>query len=45
VTEVSEKALEAIVALKVITVFKEAKAVVDISYYLHVKRSVIFVTS
>jgi hypothetical protein len=45
VAEVSKKALEAIVALEAIAVFKKAEIITDISYYLHVKRSVIFVTS
>jgi hypothetical protein len=45
VTEVFKKALEAIIALKAIIVSEEAKAVVNMSYYLHVKKSVIFVTS
>jgi hypothetical protein len=43
--EVSRKASEATVALEVIAVSREAKAVADISYYLYVRRSVIFVTS
>jgi hypothetical protein len=45
VTEVSRKALEAIVALKAVTVSKETKAIADISYYLHIKRSITSVTS
>jgi hypothetical protein len=45
VTEASEKALKATVALKAIAVSGEAKAVTNISYYLHVKKSVIFITS
>jgi hypothetical protein len=45
VTEVFEKASEATVALEAIAVSKEAKAVADITHYLHVRKSVIFVTS
>jgi hypothetical protein len=45
VAEVSRKALEAIIALEAVTVFREAEAVADISYYLHVKKSVTSVTS
>jgi hypothetical protein len=45
VAEVSEKALEATVASKTIAVFREAKVVIDISYYLHVRESVTFVTN
>jgi heme/copper-type cytochrome/quinol oxidase subunit 4 len=45
VAEVFKKALKAIVALKAIAVFAEVKTVINITYYLHVKRSVIFVTS
>jgi hypothetical protein len=44
-TKVFRKALEAIVTLKAIAVFRKAKTVVNISYYLHVKKSVIFITS
>jgi hypothetical protein len=43
--EVFREALEVIIALKAVAVFREAKAVVNISYYLHVRKSVIFVTS
>jgi hypothetical protein len=45
VAEVFREALEAIVALEAVAVSWEAKAVADISYYLYIKRSVIFVTS
>jgi hypothetical protein len=44
-TEVSREASEVTVASEAIAVSGEAKAVTDISYYLHVKRSVISVTS
>jgi hypothetical protein len=44
VTEVSGGALKAIVTLEAVTVSREADVVADITY-LHVKRSVIFVTS
>jgi hypothetical protein len=43
--EVSEEALEAAVALKTMAVSAEAKVIADITYYLHVRKSVIFVTS
>jgi hypothetical protein len=43
--EVSKEASEATVALEAITVSKEAEVVTDISHYLHVRRSVISVTS
>jgi hypothetical protein len=43
VTKVFKKALETIVTLKAITVFKEVTAVINISYYLHNRKSVIFV--
>jgi hypothetical protein len=43
--EVSKKALKATVALKIIAVSKEAKTVANISYYLYVRKSVIFITS
>jgi hypothetical protein len=45
VTEVSRKALEAVVTSEIIAVFKEVKTITNITYYLHVKRSVIFITS
>jgi hypothetical protein len=45
VAEVFKKASEATVASEAVAVFKEAKAVTNISYYLHVRRSVIFITS
>jgi hypothetical protein len=45
VAEVSGKASEATVALEAVAVFREAEAVTNMSYYLHVKRSVISVTS
>jgi hypothetical protein len=43
--EVSKKALEAAVASEAVAVSAEAKAVADITHYLHVRKSVIFVTS
>jgi hypothetical protein len=43
VVEVSRKALKATVALKTVAVFREVKVVTDISYYLHVRKSVTFV--
>jgi hypothetical protein len=45
VAEVSGKALEVTVDLKAVTVSEEAETVTNISYYLHVKKSVISVTS
>jgi hypothetical protein len=45
VAEVSGKALEATVALKVVAVSGEAEVITNISYYLHVRKSAIFVTS
>jgi hypothetical protein len=45
VTEVFGEASEAIVASEAIAVSGEAKAVINISHYLHVKRSAIFITS
>jgi hypothetical protein len=45
VAEVSREALEVTVASEAVAVFRKAKAVADISYYLHVKRSVISITS
>jgi hypothetical protein len=38
ITEVFKKALKAIIALKIITVFKEIKTVTNITYYLHTKK-------
>jgi hypothetical protein len=43
--EVSGKASEATVALEAVAVSEEAEAVANISYYLHVRRSIISVTS
>jgi hypothetical protein len=43
--EVSEEALEAIVASEAVAVFGEVEVITDITYYLYVRRSVIFVTS
>jgi hypothetical protein len=43
--EVFREALKVAVALKVVTVSKKVKTVINITYYLHVKKSVIFVTS
>jgi hypothetical protein len=45
VAEVSREALEAIVALEAVAVSGEAKAVANISHYLHIKKSAISVTS
>jgi hypothetical protein len=45
VAEVSREALEATVALEAVAVSREAKAVANMSYYLHVKRSVTSTTS
>jgi hypothetical protein len=45
VAEVFKEASEATVALEAVAVFREAKAVTNISYYLHIRKSAIFVTS
>jgi hypothetical protein len=45
VTEVFKKALEAIVTSEAVTVSKEVATVVNISYYLHNRKSVISVTN
>jgi hypothetical protein len=45
VAEVSRKALKATVASEAVAVSGEAEAVANMSYYLHVRRSVISVTS
>jgi hypothetical protein len=45
VAEVSRKASKAIVASEAVAVSGEAEAVADISYYLHVRKSVTSVTS
>jgi hypothetical protein len=45
VAKVFRKALKATVALKAVAVSGKTKTVADISYYLHVKKSVIFITS
>jgi hypothetical protein len=45
VAKAFRKALKATVALKAITVFKKAKVIANISYYLYVRKSVIFATS
>jgi hypothetical protein len=45
VTEVSGEASEATVALEAVAVSGEVEAVADMTYYLHVRRSVISVTS
>jgi hypothetical protein len=45
IAEVFRKALKATVALKAVVVSEEAKAVTDISHYLHVRRNAISVTS
>jgi hypothetical protein len=44
-TKASRKASKATVALKAITVSEKAKIIANISYYLYIKRSVIFITS
>jgi hypothetical protein len=43
--EVSREASEAAVALEAVAVSAEVKAVTNITYYLQVKKSVIFITS
>jgi hypothetical protein len=43
--EVSKKALKAVIASEAVMVSAEVKTVTDIIYYLHVRRSVTFVTS
>jgi hypothetical protein len=43
--EVSKKALKAVIALETVAVSVKAKAIANITYYLHVRKSVIFVTS
>jgi hypothetical protein len=43
--EVSKEASEAAVASEAVAVFAEVKAVTNITYYLQVKKSVIFITS
>jgi hypothetical protein len=43
--EVSKEASEAAVASEAVAVFAEVKAVADITYYLHVRRSVTSITS
>jgi hypothetical protein len=45
IAKVSKKALKAAVALKAVAVFREVKTIINITYYLHVKKSVIFITS
>jgi hypothetical protein len=45
VTKVFREASKATVALEAIAVSREAKTVADISYYLHIKRSVTSATS
>jgi hypothetical protein len=45
VAKVFREALEATVALEAVAVFREVKAVTDMSHYLHVRRSVISITS
>jgi hypothetical protein len=44
-TEVFKKALEAVIALEAVTVSAEAETVANITYYLHVRKSVTFVTN
>jgi hypothetical protein len=43
--EVFKKALEITVTLKAIAVFAKVKAITNITYYLHIRKSVIFVIS
>jgi hypothetical protein len=43
--EVSGEASEAAVALEAVAVSAEVEVIADMTYYLHVRRSVIFVTS
>jgi hypothetical protein len=45
IAKVSREASEATVALEAVAVSEEAKAVTDISHYLHVRRSATSVTS
>jgi hypothetical protein len=45
VTEVFKKASEAIVTSEAVTVSREVATVADISYYLHNRKSVTFVTN
>jgi hypothetical protein len=45
VTEVFREALETVITLKAVTVSKEVATIANISYYLHNKRSVIFITN
>jgi hypothetical protein len=45
VAEVFGEALEVVVTLEVVTVSGEVTVVADISYYLHDRKSVIFVTN
>jgi hypothetical protein len=45
VAKVSEKALKATVASEAVIVSREIKAVANMTYYLHIKKSVIFITS
>jgi hypothetical protein len=43
--EVFREALKAVIALEAIAVSAEIKTVTDMTYYLYVRKSVIFVTS
>jgi hypothetical protein len=43
--EVFKEASKATIASKAVAVSAEVKTVTDITYYLHVKRSIIFITS
>jgi hypothetical protein len=45
VAKVFKKALKATVALKAVAVSEKAETIVNISYYLHIKRSIISVIS
>jgi hypothetical protein len=45
ITEVFREALETTVALKIVAVSKKVKTIINIICYLHVRRSVIFITS
>jgi hypothetical protein len=45
IAEAFEKASKATVALEAVAVFRKAKTVANISYYLHIRKSVIFIIS
>jgi hypothetical protein len=44
-TKVFKKALKVIIALKTIVVFIKIKTITNVTYYLYVKKSVIFITN